>query len=390
MSGKNSDAVSTRNYSLYVLLTLQKSSDRENPLSVSQICYKLNIIYTGGSATGHKIDRSTVRRILQEMESIGEALPVRAVMKSDSFAVTGKYVPYEPSDEGKSKNKYYYYDQAFTKEQIQTIRDAMEAYNYLAVEDIAGIIESLTALCPDNYIDKYDKFGNREDKDVKGPQGQVLNNIRLLSDLIKADSFAEITYCNYGMDGELKVRDGYPKLFKPLKLLWGNGYYYCACKKDDLDTPVSLRIDRMTEIKEIKKKEVKPSEAKKYSVSKDVISSKSIYRLKHPVMFGGETLPVRMLVRASDKNGMLNALVDTFGRNIRMRDASPDELNKAFKTLPRRKAKDEKWVMARVEGSFGGMVLFATQYCDNVKVIKPKGVVDETVKRLKEAEKLYS
>ena len=106
MSGKNSDAVSTRNYSLYVLLTLQKSSDRENPLSVSQICDKLNIIYTGGSATGHKIDRSTVRRILQEMESIGEALPVRAVMKSDSFAVTGKYVPYEPSDEGKSKNKY--------------------------------------------------------------------------------------------------------------------------------------------------------------------------------------------------------------------------------------------------------------------------------------------
>lgn len=39
-----------------------------------------------------------------------------------------------------------------------------------------------------------------------------------------AGGFAEITYCNYGMDGKLHVRDGYPKLFKPIKLLWGNGF----------------------------------------------------------------------------------------------------------------------------------------------------------------------
>lgn len=149
--------------------------------------------------------------------------------------------------------------------------------------------------------------------------------------------------------------------------------------KDDLDTPVSLRIDSMTKIKNVKPE---PKIARKFKVSKDAIPSKSVYRLQHPVMYGGKVLRCRMLIRTSDKNGMMNALVDTFGRNIKMREATTDELKEAFKSMPKKEYPDEKWIRAEVEGSLGGMVLFAMQYCQNVRMISPDDVVAEICKRL--------
>ncbi|MCR4589746.1 MAG: WYL domain-containing transcriptional regulator [Lachnospiraceae bacterium] len=375
-------AASTRNYSLYVLLVLKRFSDEKNPLTVSKIHEKLNEYYMSMGS----VDRSTVARILDNMESAGAKVPIKLVMKS-KLPGRKKYVPYNQSED-KSPTKYFYYDQPFSEEEIQTIRDSVEAYNYLTLKDITGIIDGLISVCPDTYgIVKY--VQNAEDREIKSPDNEdrVLPNIRILNRIIKAGVYAKITYCNYGADGKLHVRDGYPKIFKPLNLIWGNGYYYCQCKKADLDTPVSLRLDRIENIERLDK--LNPKEAKKYAVPKDLIPSKSQYRMQHPVMFGGKPEMIRLVFFANDKNGMLNAMVDTFGRNITMKQASEEDLKKIFTDPAQYNRSDGEWILASVRASTGGMALFATQYCDRLRVLSPPGVADEIRKRLKEAISLY-
>ncbi|MBO4373888.1 MAG: WYL domain-containing protein [Lachnospiraceae bacterium] len=374
-------AENTRNYTLFVLLTLQKHSDRSHPLSITEVCESLNSHYLTGRALDRQIDRSTVSRILADMETIGGDFPVKCVMNRGT-SDTPSYAPYEDSNTGKSKKKFYYYDQPFPEEQILTMRDAIEAYNHFCMDDITIIIDNLIRICPDSY--SIDRYINREDKDIKEPDSsRVLRFIKQLNDIIKTGGFAKIEYCNYGIDGKLHLREGYPKLFRPFRLLWGNGFYYCACMKDDLDTPVSLRIDRMTRVSPVSPKDVDPKTARKFPPVKDVIPSKSSYRLKHPVMFGGKVIKAKFLIRTDDKNGMINAVVDTFGRNSKMRELSEAEIE--MEKLPQ----GDDWILAEVEGSFGGLVLFATQYCQNIKVKSPENVAEETKKRMKESLGLY-
>ncbi len=382
---------SPREYALCVFLTLQKCSDKEHPLDVSTIRNEMVRIFGVRSDNGNEIDRTTVSRILLSMEGMGSALPIHIVMNKGT-AANPCFVKFEENDNKKSNKRYYYYEQPLSEGEILTVRDSIEAYNNLATEDITGIISRLIKLAPETYNIEGYASGN-QDKEIKDPNhvSPVLYHISLLSDIIKAGDYANITYCNYGIDGKLQVRNGYPKLFKPIKLLWGNGYYYCACKKDDLPTPVSLRIDRMKSIKTVEKKSVNKQTASLYKVPRDLIPSKSIYRLQHPVMFGGKVLHVSMLVRKSDKNGMINALVDTFGRNITMKPATESDLSQAFKKTPAMNVyPDEKWITARVEGALGGIALFALQYCDNIRVISPKEVVEEVKRRIAVGTDLYS
>ncbi len=373
----------TRNYPLYVFLTLQSGSDRDHPLSISKIQEKIIKKFGNPHETSGNIDRSTVARILLEMEELGNNSPVRVVMNTGTSS-NPCYVPFMESNKGKSPKKYYYYEQPFSEEELLTIRDSVEAYNYLATEDITGIINRVIHMAPDIWsIEQY--ASGRQDQFIKDPHphSPVLYHIKTLSDIIQANGYAEISYCNYGIDGQLALREGYPKLFKPIKLLWANGYYYCACKKEDLDTPVNLRLDRIRSIEPIEGKSIDPNRLKKLQVPKDLIPSRSAYRLQHPVMFGGKVLPISLLVRTSDKNGMINALVDTFGRDIKMTPAKDSELEKAFPDPSVYKTNNsEQWITAQVRGTFGGTALFAVQYSEYVRVVSPGNIAEEVKRRL--------
>ncbi len=380
-SGKTSS--NTRNYPLYILYVLKKYSDGDNPLTVTEIYEKLNEDYVSEG----KADRSTVARTLIEMENAGNMIPVRLVMKAGTSRGK-KFVPYSVSDGEKSRTKYYYYEQPFSEEEILTISDSVEAYNYLTVKDITDIIDNLASLCPSTYsIVKY--VNNREDKLIKNPDSdaKVLANIRSLNRIIKENVYAKITYCNYGTDGKLHVRKGYPKIFKPLKLIWGNGYYYCISKNDHLETPVNLRLDRMEKIEKVTK--LSPEQEKKYVVPKDLIPSKSMYRLQHPIMFGGKAENIKLIFFANDKNGMLNAMVDTFGRNIKMTPARKEDIEKIFTDPSLADRSDGEWILARVQASLRGMALFATQYSTDLRILSPAELVDEVRNRLKKAIELY-
>ncbi|MCR4657663.1 MAG: WYL domain-containing protein [Lachnospiraceae bacterium] len=373
----------TRNYPLYVFLTLQSGSDRDHPLSISKIQEKIISKFGNPHETSGNIDRSTVARILLEMEELGNDFPVRVVMNTGTSS-NPCYVRFRESDEGKSPKKYYYYEQPFSKEELLTIRDSVEAYNYLAAEDITNIINRVIRMAPDIWsIEQY--ASGKQDQFIKDPHphSPVLYHIKTLSDIIQANCYANISYCNYGIDGNLVVRDGYPKLFKPIKLLWGNGFYYCACKKENLDTPVNLRLDRIKSIEPVESKSIDPDRLKKLLVPKDLIPSRSGYRLQHPVMFGGKVISIVLLVRTGDKNGMINALVDTFGRDIKMTPAEDSELAKAFPDPSVYKTDDsEQWITAQVKGTFGGTALFAVQYCENVRVVSPESIAEEVKRRL--------
>lgn len=383
----------SRDYMVFILQTLQKHSDEQNPLTSAEVAQKINAEY-GSVLPGDGIDKKTVSRNLDELAILGSHGPVEIVMKSKLPGES--FVPYRNSETGRSQTKYFYYRQPFKKEQILALRDSIEAYNYITTQNIADIVKGLIAVCPESYdITRY-LSNDPNDLNLKKPGAGVLDNIRTLSRIIKAKGIAFITYCNYGTDCALHPRSGYPSFFKPLKLLWGNGYYYCACFNEKLDTPVNLRIDRIVDIKEVDKKEVPEKVLENLNSKKDrtnQMSSGSSYRTFHPIMFGGELIPVTMLVRTDEKNGMINALVDIFGmdkNNLKMTDAAEEDLKEAFSSVPEKISPDEKWIRVRIsKTTFGGMVLVATQYCQSIRILKPDDLAAEVKNRLIRAAQLY-
>ncbi len=377
----------------FILQTLQKHSDEQNPLTSSQVAAKINSEYAS-ILPGDGIDKKTVSRNLDELAILGSHGPVRMVMKSKLPGES--FVPYRSSETGRSQTKYFYYRQPFKKEQILALRDSIEAYNYITTQNIADIVKGLMAVCPESYdITKY-LSNDPNDANLKKPEARVLDNIRILSRIIKTKGIALITYCNYGTDCALHPRSGYPKFFKPLKLVWGNGYYYCACFNEKFDTPVNLRIDRIVEIKEADRKDVPEKILEILNSKKDrtnQLATGSSYRTFHPIMFGGKLIPVTMLVRTDEKNGMINALVDIFGmdkNNLQMTDAAEEDMKEAFSSVPEKLSPDEKWIKVRIsKTTFGGMALVAVQYCQNIRIIKPDDLATEVKLRLKQAAELY-
>ena len=114
-----------------------------------------------------------------------------------------------------------------------------------------------------------------------------------------------------------------------------------------------------------------------------------MYRLLLPIRFGGKAENIKLIFFANDKNGMLNAMVDTFGRNIKMTPARKEDIEKIFTDPSLADRSDGEWILARVQASLRGMALFATQYSADLRILSPAELVDEVRNRLKKAIELY-
>ena len=103
-------------------------------------------------------------------------------------------------------------------------------------------------------------------------------------------------------------------------------------------------------------------------------------------MFGGKEEDIHMLCRQTEYNGMMNAIMDTFGSLASCRPATPEELKEhlsyGIKYQPKEPEKEGNWIHVHIKTTTGGVELFATQYCRNCKVISPQPVVDRVKRNL--------
>lgn len=381
---------------LYILQVLKNHSSEQNPLSISQITAYVNKeFYHAAHDSTASINASTVTRILDTLQS-----DVNFGFTDDSISYfndpsnlgfniycvskgpKNTWKLYQPSEPGeKGATKYYYYESVFSDQELLTLIDSIETFNYFSTEDITDLVAKLLSLRPKSEI--LQQYHPGYDKRIKDEDSLVLLNIDELSRIIKNQQFARVTYCSYNHQHELIPRKGYPRLIRPLSMMWSNGYYYLVALLNPGYTPANLRIDRITDIESVVPT---PQMLKEYDVDFDL--STSFYRIKHPVMHGGKVEHITLLYLDTPDNGMSNAMLDTFGKIAKTRPATTEELDKHL-PIGAAHPTTGTWIRADFNATTAGTKLFATQYCHYCKVISPNSLAEEVSKTLETGMYLY-
>lgn len=362
----------------YILQVLSNHTDEEHPMSASEISDKVNEEFGYLSSKGMVISLDTVKRTLDDLTDkifqadtdYNEMLSrygycVSCLMKKD-----GEYKVYRAPEDSQAPKRYYYYESNLKTAELMTLKDAIETYSYFSEEDITDIIRKLVRLRPKSFPKSkyFDVAGEMRDEN-----SLLLMNIEELNRIINNRNCANITYCYYGMDKKLIPRQGYPKMIEPIHLMWSNGYYYLLAYNEKYQNIVSMRIDRITDIDEVEIENTHRAEN----------FNPVQYRYEHPVMFGGKKETIVMLCRDTGKNYIMNTIVDVFGKNARVTQAS-DELLKKYLKHNREYYSEQGiiWLRVSIESTPGGVELWATQYCNDCLIISPEESRDRVKKRL--------
>lgn len=391
---KSTKDTSNRLNVLYILSALKEHSSFQHPLSITDITKHINKWLNDSVIDNDSfIDNTTVSRILDAlyndsrfgfcdvaMDFFGDpanlGFNLYCVMKNKD----NTYETYKASEKGKGPTKYYYYESVFSVEELITLSSSVEAYNYLSEYDITGLVSKLSYIRPQSKVLKKPVFSDNEH--IEYENSLVLPNIEEFTKIINNNQFAEIEYCNYNHEHKLVKRQGYPRIIRPLKLMWSNGYYYLLALLKPGFTPANLRIDRITEIKAIE-----PTQDMRNEYTTDVDLTVSAYRMKHPVMYGGKVQHITILYLDSPKNGMTNAVIDTFGRNTKIRHATQEEIQDHLSSVQTND--DETWMRVDFEATTGGTKLFALQYCRHCKVISPVELANSIQEHLESGLNFY-
>ena len=362
----------------YILHVLQKYSDVEHPISVPDIREKINQEFGHMSYTDSIISTDTIKRILEELtervfpcqsdcigyESIYGFYIGCLMKKEDGF------VAYHVGEHAIAPKKFYYYEGALKEAEILTLKDAVETYSYFSEEDITEIVRKLVRLRPCSFPKQryFDVAGDERDED-----SLLLMNIDALNEIIQRRNGAYITYCAYDIEKKLVPRAGYPKCIEPLHLMWSNGYYYLLAYNDKYQNIVSYRVDRITDIEEVEMENTHRVEN----------FNPVQYRHEHPVMFGGEKERIVLLCRDTGKNHIMNTIMDVFGKNAKVTKANRElveaNLPESYESYME---KGITWLKVVIETSTGGVELWATQYCNDCRVVEPKAFAERIKERI--------
>ena len=381
---------------LYIILVLKNYSSAHHPMSIKEITEKVNTDYYHTFNEDCSINQSTVSRILDTLcDDISLGIQNVPMDFYDDEANLGfnilcvmengerKWDYYKAPETGKGPKKYYYYESVFTTAELTTLIDSVEAYNYFSTDDIAGLVGKLLNLCPmSEYLSKH---GDTLSAPYRDENSLVLANIDEFKHIIKAKQFAKITYCSYNSKLELEPRANYPKVVKPLTMMWSNGYYYLVAQFGPGYTPANLRLDRITDIEA-----VTPTPEMIQDYKTDFNFDATSYRMKHPIMYGGEVEHICLLYLDAPTNGMNNALMDIFGKSTKIRPATSAEIKDNLSPAILANSANGQWMRADFASTGGGAELFATQYCRYCKVISPKSLQEKISESLTLGNSLYN
>ncbi|MCI9023901.1 MAG: WYL domain-containing protein [Dorea sp.] len=239
---------------LLILNILKRYTDRDNPMSVNDICGKINQdFHEFAFGKGQNVmSADTVKRTLDafiydffDIYALDTFdFKVSCVMKKDEG-----YVRYDYVDERfKGMKKFYYYEGEFTTSEIRTLIDAIETHSYFSNEDVCEIVEKLMHLRPCDYKNR--RYRDRAEE-IRDENSLLMMNIDILGEIIETRQRARIEYCYCNEDKKLVPRPGYLKEVEPLTLMWSNGYYYMLSYNEKYRNVVNYRVDRIRGIETI-------------------------------------------------------------------------------------------------------------------------------------------
>ncbi len=180
--------------SLYVLQTLKNHSDKDHPMTIQEITDKLNEDFE--EKYPKPLSSDTVRRCFNEY------FPKDLIRDDDLHIRSGTGDINDVNNWGfylrnikKGRAETWYYESVFLPSELMIIKNAIEAYSFLAPQDIANITKKLSGLRP---LEKdLLHSSSRAEETLKDEDSLVMETIDLLTKANQSRTCAEIEYSYY-------------------------------------------------------------------------------------------------------------------------------------------------------------------------------------------------
>ena len=268
---------------LKVLEILKADSDREHPVSATEIIEELS-----------KYDIEAERKaIYKDMEALQDA----------GFDIVKTGTP---------KRGYYIADGGFELPEISLMIDAVQSAGFIPkvksrqlVEKLQGLVSSYQASELKNRIciENRSKSGNED----------IYRNINALNTAITKQLKVKIKYTRNQLNGTQLVATLKDMVINPYALLWEADHYYLIGNNQKYENLTHLRVDRIAEVILTKEKCRHFSEVSEYGQRFDTAD----YSRKVFNMFGGEKCRIDLECDVK----LLQQIIDKFSDGIFIRHA---------------------------------------------------------------------
>lgn len=281
------DAVTKKMLNILILQILKDFSDDDHHLTQQEIIRKLRAEYGV-----EKVDRRTVRDNVQSLVDMG----------------------YDIENEG--EDGYYMTMREFDDAELRILIDSVLFSKTISDTAAKRLIEKLRSF-GNIYFDTKVSHVKPTPALVRTENNSVLYNVSAINDAMDQKKKITFRYNRYGTD--FKMHDqGKQYVMNPYQMVASNGQYYLLGNIDKYDNVSYFRIDKMSSV-DIMEEKIKPQ--------KDVKGLEGRLNLpkhmaEHIYMLCGDS------VNATIKTdvGMMDTLVDWFGRDFRIVEKNEDEI----------------------------------------------------------------
>ena len=262
---------------ILILNILRKYSDEDHALNQQEIIRLLKLNY------GMECDRRSVKNNIMSLIEMGY----------DISMVKG----------------YRLLSREFDDAELRLLIDSVLFSKSISTKQAKGLITKIRALARNFFNDKVNHISNLPDLQ-RTINKQTLYSLDTINDAISAKKKISFIYNSVGTDFQLHPRRKDPYIVNPYQIVANNGFFYLIGNYDKYDNIAHFRIDRMTDVLMLSKKE-KPM--------KDIPELKNGLNLpkhmaEHIYMFSGQSTPVTLRTTPE----MMNELTDWFGNDIRI------------------------------------------------------------------------
>lgn len=290
---------------ILILEILRNYSDAEHHLTQQEIIRKLKSEYEV-----EKIDRRSVKANVKSLRNMG--YDIGGIGEEDADGAAGDDI---------KTDGYFLRSREFEDEELRILIDSVLFSKTLSNSAAKRLIEKLKDL-GNIYFDAKVSHVKQTSILHRTDNKSVLYSVSAINEAIDKKSKIRFRYNHYGTD--LKMHDtGKDFIMNPYQMVASNGQYYLLGNIDKYDNVSYFRIDKMSNV-EIVAEKIKPQkEVKGLDGHLDLPK----HMAEHIYMLCGDSVPARIKTNA----GMMDSLVDWFGKDFKIIETKGDEITISVK-----------------------------------------------------------
>ncbi len=335
MAGK--ERINSRKATLAVLDILQRKTNCDNPISITQIIEEMKEYGFESHSSGKVTNKETVKKILNDLrEFYGDK---RVCCKSA---------------EKRDYTYDYYWNAVFSDEETHMLISDVMFSCMRSKSEVKEVLKKLKQLAPKPLAKKLNYLADIPDRQYTLNE-DVQKNVLLIHKAISADH-VRLTFMfnGYGTDKKLHEKRKFTVL--PLRICVVEGRYYLICLMDGKDSVSHFRIDLMTNMKE--ESVYHKNERQERLVREFNSKTVSEYISRHPYMY------------YENADDPVKTVYFKVQRLPKYPDASMTILHDYFGDDWQCVEEREEFVVVRVRCVSSAAEVYARQFADRVSIIE--------------------